>query len=406
MHWPATETANFTVADALRQFAPAYLAKYSQRMPPHHRKVLGLILRCKTGELGDAVYRCQDCGARHWVGRSCGNRHCPNCQKERTQAWLAKQSSRLLPVQHFVVTCTVPKELRKFLRAHPEIGLEAIFEAGSRTIRTFMAEPKNLGSTEVGFFGVLHTWGRDPKNYHPHVHFVVPGGGVSPDGSKWLQVKPDQLFHPLPAKQLYKKYFVEAIRQAGLYDQLPHGVLKFDWIVNIKPVGDGSAVLKYLAPYVYRVALCDKRIVSVDEKGVTYRVKPSGEKHFQPRHLDGEAFVRSFAQHILPPGFRKIRYYGFLSPNCKLQLAQARWMAWMWRGWTYWLGNATIGLRQQIIRKPPKCSCCGNTLQLEGVTNSDGRWLFYRVVAPRGPPQSQCPSTATSPAAMHTEISV
>ena len=390
-----TETTEDSVADALRKFAPAYIARYQQQMPPHHRKVLGLIVRCKTGELGDALYRCGDCGDRHWVGRSCGNRHCPNCQKDKTQAWLAKQTAKLIPVQHFAVTFTVPEQLRPLLRAHPEIGYEAIFEAGSRTIRTLMAKPKNLGSKKVGLFGVVDTWGRDLQAYHAHVHFVVPGGGVSDDGTKWLQVKADRLFHPLPAKQLYKKYFVEAIRKAGRYDQLPAGVLKFDWVVNIKPVGDGGAVLKYLAPYVYRVAISDNRIVSVNEAGVTYQVKPSGKRQYQTRHLDGESFVRCFAQHILPTGFRKIRYYGFLSPNCKVQLADARWLAWIWRGWTYWLGSAMFQAAP-IRRRGPTCKRCGKELEIEGVTDGDGNWLWRRDRLDRGPPTATNCETQTA----------
>ncbi|MCO8125296.1 transposase, partial [Stieleria sp. TO1_6] len=370
------EATDFTVAAALRKFAPGYIAKYQARMPPHHRKVLGLITRCKTGELGNVMYRCRSCMSQHWVGRSCGNRHCPNCQKEKTQAWLAKQTAKLLPVQHFVVTFTVPQELRSLLRDNPEAGYEAIFAAGSETIRTLLKNPKNLGSDKVGFFGVLHTWGRDLTAYHPHVHFVVPGGGVSPDVTKWMQVKPDRLFHPLPAKKLYKKLFVEALRKAGLYDQLPAGVLKFDWVVNIKPVGDGGAVLKYLAPYVYRVAICDNRITAVDDSGVFYKVKPSGKRQYKTRHLDGESFVRSFAQHILPPGFRKVRYYGFMSSNCKLQLADARWLVWLWLGWTYWLSNPKTP--PEVTRhQPPKCARCGGELELQGITGSDGQWIWH-----------------------------
>tara|TARA_X000001316_G_C921449_1_gene35859 strand:- start:261 stop:1457 length:1197 start_codon:yes stop_codon:yes gene_type:complete len=390
------EATDFTVVDALRPFTPKYIAKYRKRMPPHHRKVLGLIIRCKTGELGNAVYRCRTCLARHWVGRSCGNRHCPNCQKEKTQTWLAKQTAKLLPVQHFVVTFTVPKELRLLLRANPEVGYEAIFTAGSETIRSLLKNPKNLGSDKIGFFGVLHTWGRDPKDYHPHVHFVVPGGGISPDGSKWIQVNKDQLFHPLPAKKLYKKLFVEALRKAGLYDQLPPGVLKFDWVVNIKPVGNGEAVLKYVAPYVYRVAICDNRIVSVDDQGVTYRVKPSGKRVYETRRLDGESFVRAFAQHILPPGFRKVRYYGFMSANCKLKLADARWLVWLWRGWTYYLASA-MSQPKVLKREPPKCASCGGELEIVGVTDGDGRWLWRQQIHTRGPPEtSQSPQHVRS----------
>jgi hypothetical protein len=254
-----------------------------------------------------------------------------------------------------------------------------------QTIRTLLANPKNLGSEKVGFFGVLHTWGRDLKDYHPHIHFVVPGGGVSPDGSKWLQVNQDQLFHPLPAKKLYKKLFVEAIGKAGLYEQLPCGVLKSDWVVNIKPVGGGEAVLNYLAPYVYRVAISDNRIVSVDESGVTYKVKPSSKQVWKTRRLDGELFVRSFAQHILPRGFQKVRYYGFMSPNCKLQLADVRWLVWLWRGWTYWLGSDMFQ-PEVPPHKPPKCNRCGGELEMLGLTDSNGKWLWRRTTPTRGPP--------------------
>jgi hypothetical protein len=389
------KAADFTVADALRRFAPAYIVKFQARMPPHHRKVLGLITRCKTGELGNVIYRCGSCRSLHWVGRSCGNRHCPNCQKEKTQTWLAKQTAKLLPVQHFVVTFTVPQELRQMLRAHPEVGYEAIFHAGSQTIRTLMAEPKNLGSEKVGFFGVLHTWGRDIKDYHPHVHFVVPGGGVSPDGSRWLQVKPDRLFHPLPAKKLYKKLFVEEIRAVGLYDQMPYGVLKLDWVVNVKPVAAGEAVLKYLAPYVYRVAICDNRIASVDDHGVKYKVKPSGQQAYQTRRLSGESFVRSFAQHILPPGFKKVRYYGFMSPNCKVQLADARWLIWLWLGWTLWL-SAVLCRPEVPRRQPPPCVRCGGELSMIGITGADGNWLWRRLESSRGPPDGEPASTTRS----------
>ena len=236
--------------------------------------------------------------------------------------------------------------------------------------------------------GVLHTWGRDLKDYHPHVHFVVPGGGVSPDGSRWLQVNKDQLFHPQPAKMLYKKLFVEELRKAGLYSKLPPGVLKFDWVVNIKPVGDGQSVLKYLAPYVYRVAICDNRIVSVDDRGITYRVKPSGKRVYETRHLSGEAFVRSFAQHILPPGLQKVRYYGFMSPNSKLQLATARWLAWQWRGWTHFYLSMLLPKPELPRPRQPHCEHCGGELSLSLISGPNGEWIWRRKARSRGPPHS------------------
>jgi hypothetical protein len=378
-----------SVAAALRQHAPEYLQRFGDRVPLGHRKVLGYIRRCGTGELGNAFYRCRSCDRHHWIGRACGNRHCPNCQKQKTSAWLAKQTKKLLPVQHFVVTFTVPRELRSLLRGNQSAGYDAIFKAGSETIRTLLSKDKNLGSEKIGFFGVLHTWGRDLKDYHPHVHFVVPGGGVSKDGKRWLQVKPDRLFHPLPAMKLYKKRFVASLKKSGLYDQIPFGVLKKDWVVNIKPVGGGESVLKYLAPYVYRVAVSDSRIVSVDEQGVSYRVKPSGKKRYEVRRLAGQEFVRSFCQHILPSGFQKVRYYGFMSSNCKLQLERVRWLVWLWKGWTYWLGS---GMFQPKVIKPsgPTCRDCGGELELIAITNERGGLVWRKPLADhlltRGPP--------------------
>ncbi len=376
-----------TVADALRQHAPAYLQKFADRVPLGHRKVLSYIMRCRTGQLGSVVYRCRSCQSQHWVDRACGNRHCPHCQQQKTSLWLARQTGKLLPVQHFVVTFTVPGELRSLLRANQRPAYDAIFKAGSRTIQSLLTNPRNLGSRQIGFFGVLHTWGRDPRTYHPHVHFVVPGGGVSQDGGRWLQVKPDQLFHPRPARMLYKKLLVEELRKAGLYDQMPDGVLKKDWVVNIKPVGNGQAVLKYLAPYIYRVAISNHRIESVDERGVSYRVKPSGSRRWVQCWASGEQFVRGFCQHILPSGFQKVRYYGFMSPNGKLKLEKVRWLAWLWRGWTYWL----CPLEKPSIAIPPGpvCRKCGGPLALLIVTGPQGQVIYRPRVSTRGPP---CPA--------------
>ena len=189
---------------------------------------------------------------------------------------------------------------------------------------------------------------------------------------------------------LFKKLFVQQLRQAGLYSKLPAGVLKFDWVVNIKPVGNGEAVLKYLAPYVYRVGICDNRIVAVDEQGVTYRVKPTGKQVYRTRSLEGESFVRAFAQHILPPGFQKVRHYGFLSPNCKLQLADVRWLVWLWWGWTYWLNSVLLPPPAPRPREHPACPHCGHQLELLAMTNSDGKVIRGSKRRSRGPPHQTC----------------
>ena len=165
-----------TVADALRQHADGYLRLYADRMPTEHKRVLAAITRCRTGALGCLHYACRSCRRRHWVGRSCGNRHCPNCQSEKTQVWLAKRTAQLLPVPYFLVTFTVPQALRRIVRANQRVCYQAIFDTGSETIRELASGSRFIGTDRLGFFGALHTWGRDFAVYHPHVHFVVPGG--------------------------------------------------------------------------------------------------------------------------------------------------------------------------------------------------------------------------------------
>ncbi len=361
-----------SVADCLRQHAPAYLQEFGQRVPMGHRKVISAITRCRTGELGGVVYQCDGCGRVHWVGRSCGNRHCPNCQKEKTQEWLAKQTQWLLPVHHFLVTFTVPKELRCVLRANQKPGYDAIFHSGSQTIRKLLANSKYLGTSKVGFFGVLHTWGRDPMVYHPHVHFVVPGGGVSEDGTQWLATPENFLFPHALAISLYKKLFAQAMRAAGLYDKIPASVWRGKWVVDFEMVGDGRAVLKYLAPYVYRVAISDNRIVDCDEQSVTFRVTPSGEKRSKTRRVVGQEFVRGFVQHVLPRGFQKIRYYGWMSPNSRVDLDMVRWLVWLFLSWTYWLGSGHAP-QEKLIHKPVRCAACGGAMKIILVLNVDCR---------------------------------
>lgn len=364
-----------SVADALRAHAPAYLKSFDDSVPLGHRKVLWCITRCRTGELGSVVMNCNGCGRDHWVGRSCGNRHCPNCQKNKTVDWLAKQTDRLLPVHHFLVTFTVPQELRSLLRRAQRDGYTAIFDCGSETIRDVASATKSLKGCELGFFGVLHTWGRDPTVYHPHVHFVVPGGGVNQKEGRWQATPKNFLFHHGTACKVYKAKFADRLRQLGLYDQVDPEVWKKTWAVDIQAVGDGRSVLKYLAPYVYRVAISDSRIVAVDDKSVTYRYTPSKSHQTKTRTVRGHEFVRGFVQHVLPPRFQKIRYYGWMSPNSRIDREEVRWMAVIASGWTYTL---MLRVPQNPPRPRPRCRRCGGELHTVLVTDAEGRILYSR----------------------------
>ena len=361
-----------TVADALRQHAPEYLKQFGDDIPLGHRKVLSLITRCRTGELGSVHYQCEGCGREHWVGRSCGNRHCPNCRKEKTSAWLHKQTSRLVPVYHFLVTFTVPRELRSVLRGCQADGYRALFNAGAQSIRDVGAATRSLKGCLLGFFGVLHTWGRDPMVYHPHVHFVVPGGGVEVDEKgraiAWRATPENFLFHHGTMVRVYKAKLAAALRECGLYDQVPVAAWKKKFVVDIQPVGDGRAVLKYLAPYVHRVAISDSRIVSCDKSTVTYRYRPSKSNRYKTRTVKGTEFLRGFLQHTLPRGFQKIRYYGWMGSNSRVSLDEVQWLVWLFLGWTYWLASGHAPTSAEVNCQGPRCAECGGRMRVVAVT--------------------------------------
>ena len=376
-----------TVADALRRHAPAYLSKFgdphekTSGMPLTHRKVLHAITRCRTGELGGVVYQCDDCGQQHWVGRSCGNRHCPTCQVEKTKAWLDKQSQRLLPVHHFLVTFTVPEPIRRVLRSRQREGYRALFSAGSATIQDVGRSTKSLRDCQLGFFGVLHTWGRDPMVYHPHVHFVVPGGGVSQDHACWQATPENFLFPHAVMTRVYKAKLADQLRACGLYDQVPVEAWSKKFVVDIQPVGDGQAVLKYLAPYVYRVAISDKRIVACDERSVTFRYTPSKSKRSKTRTVSGEEFVRGFLQHVLPTSFQKVRYYGWQSSNCRLSWEAVKWLVWLFLGWTFWLGSGYAPQEEPPAESTLACPLCGGVLRRVEIVNTNCRALVEYSLA-------------------------
>lgn len=363
-----------TVADALRQHAPAYLKRHGERVPLGHRKTLDAITRCRTGQLGHVLSQCEDCGQEHWRGRSCGNRHCPTCGHEKTLRWLSKQCDRLLPVHHFLVTFTVPDQLRSLLRGAQRDGYSMLFDAGSQTIRDLGESSKYLKGCTLGFFGVLHTWGRNPLVYHPHVHFVVPGGGVNTDEGRWQQSPENFLFPHAAAVKVYKGKFADQLRRAGLHDQVDPEVWKKKWNVDIKPVGDGQAVLKYLAPYVHRVAISDKRIVACDAQDVSFRFTPTGKSHRATMRVDGQEFVRGFVQHVLPKGFQKVRYYGWMSPNSRIDLEEVRWLVWLALGWTYWLRSRQPS--EEPLEDGAACQACGGRLRVVLITDHHDRVLY------------------------------
>jgi Putative transposase/Transposase zinc-binding domain len=352
-----------TVADVLRRYGGEYLEQFGATMPAEHKKVLRAITACRTGALGAVLYACESCGRTHMVGRSCGNRHCPSCQQDKTQAWLETQLDRLLPCSYFLVTFTLPAELRALARRHRRVVYAALFEASSAALRALAADPKFIGTSRLGFFGVLHTWGRTLE-YHPHVHYVVPGGGLSADGSCWLPSRADFLVPVQALSLVFRAKFRDILEREGLLNLIDSAVWHRDWVVHSQAAGDGRASLRYLAPYVFRVAIGDRRIVSCDDGKVTFTYRRVGSNRPRKMTLDALEFIRRFLQHVLPAGFQKVRHYGFLSPNSGTSIEAVRWLITLHNGGVFTL---LAMLTAPPAEYPaPRCPACGGPMSLLG----------------------------------------
>jgi hypothetical protein len=352
-----------TVADVVRRYGGAYLERFGATMPAAHRKVLGAIAACRTGELGLVLYRCECCGQIQAIGRSCGDRHGPACQRDKAEAWLETQTDRLLPCPYFLVTFTLPAELRDVARSHQRVVYSALFAASSAALRTLAADPKFVGTDRLGFFGVLHTWGRTLE-YHPHVHYVVPGGGLSADGHRWLPSRADFLVPAKALSILFRAQFRDILRREGLLNRVDPAVWRRDWVVHSQAAGDGRESLRYLAPYVFRVAIGDHRIVSCDDGRVTFTYRRVGSNRPRKMTLDAAEFLRRFLQHVLPTGFKKVRHYAFHSPHSTTSIESVRWLIARHNGALFTLLAASAAVPAEP--PAPRCPACGGAMSLLG----------------------------------------
>ena len=311
-----------TLADLVHQYGTAYLGKYGDRMLPSHRRVLRDIAQCRTAALGGHVYYCPDCQKTHYQYHSCQNRHCPQCQHDRGQQWLVRQQELLLPVPYFMVTFTLPAELRDLLRRNQQTGYNILFRASAAALQDLAWDPRYVGG-QIGMVGVLHTWGAN-LSYHPHVHYLVPAGGLAANKESWIKTRHDFLVPVKALSILFRAKFRDALKETDLFDQIPAQVWRKDWVVHCKAVGNGLSALKYLAPYIFRVAISNNRILKVADGKVTFRYRESDTRKWRTSTLTAEEFLRRFLQHVLPKGFVKVRYYGLFSPSLRHYLAVIR----------------------------------------------------------------------------------
>ncbi|MBY0458788.1 MAG: IS91 family transposase, partial [Gemmataceae bacterium] len=319
------------VADVLRAFGPAFAARYGHTVSPAQRHALRDLVRCRTAALGGHAEACDRCGHARVAYNSCRNRHCPKCQAGARAAWLRRQAADLLPVEYFHVVFTLPGAIGPVGLQNPRLVYGALFRAAAESLIELAADPSRLGA-EIGFLAVLHTWGQT-LSLHPHVHCVVPGGGLAPGGGRWVPCRPGFFLPVKPLGRLFRGKFLalladlhargqltlaggqKELAEPGRFARWVGELREVDWVVYAKrPFGGPEQVLKYLARYTHRVAISNQRLVRMSDEAVSFRWKDYADGN-RPKVLTvgGVEFVRRFLQHVLPGGFVRIRHFGFLA---------------------------------------------------------------------------------------------
>jgi hypothetical protein len=343
------------LAEVLRRHWPAYERKFGARLLPSHHRAAAALLSCRTPALGGQLYQCA-CGRQHFAWHSCNHRACPQCGHADATEWLERQRRRLLPVPYYLVTFTVPQELRALIRSHQKILYALLLRESAGALQDVARDHKDLGA-ELGMLAVLQTWARD-LHYHPHVHCVVPGGGLSADALRWVRPKRPDYF--LPQAMLARRFRTRLKvalqqQQPELLRQIPRRAWQLDWVADVQPVGSGEGALKYLAAYVYRTALGAERILADDGRHVTFSYRDNRGQNRSLR-LTGEQFLHRYLQHVLPKRFQRVRYFGWLSPAAKAKFDRIRALL-DWR---------VPALVAPTPRPPPECPACKKPMTLVG----------------------------------------
>ena len=335
------------VADVFRTYEKEFFAKWGQILSSHQRKAFEAIRDCRTAALGghvEYVEECDTCGHRVISYNSCRNRHCPKCQAMARARWLAEREAELLPVPYFHVVFTLPLQIGGLALQNAREIYRILFRAASETLLTIAADPKRLGAA-IGFLAVLHTWGQN-LHLHPHLHCVVPGGGISPDGDRWIGCKKKSFFLPVNVlrsrfRRLFLIYLRKAFQEGRLtfrgemagfaqpaaFEALCQQAARIKWVVFVKPpFGGPEQVLKYLARYTHRVAISNRRLLSMEDSRVTFEYKDyADDNKTKVMTLEATEFIRRFLLHILPSGFVRIRQFGFLANRARgMKLAICR----------------------------------------------------------------------------------
>lgn len=370
----------FQVAEIFRRHGEAYREANAGHLDRSQRRVMGAIEACRTAALGGHVWRCSACGHKEIAYSSCRDRHCPTCQGAAAREWLEARKADLLPVEYFHVVFTLPPAIAAIAYQNKAVVYGILFEAAAETLKTIAGDPKRLGA-EIGFTAVLHTWGQT-LTHHPHVHCIVPGGGLSPDGTSWISCRPGYFLPERVLSSLFRRLLLEKLRAAyddkrlNFFSDLAPLAEKsafwaylaplwqVDWVVDSKPPFAGpEQVLRYLSRYTHRVAISDHRLVEVTDDHVTFTWKDyrdgSRIKHMT---LEPEEFIRRFLLHVLPDGFQRIRHYGFLANgNRATKLARIRQLL-------------PPALQQQVARATQNADTAAIETECAAAPNTDVEW--------------------------------
>jgi hypothetical protein len=386
------------IADILRRHGPAWRAAHAGHVSLDQLKVMSAIETCRTAALGGHVEGCEDCG--HWriAYNSCRNRHCPKCQAVKAREWLAAREADLLAVGYFHVVFSIPAELADIALHNKTIVYDLLFRTASETMLTIAADPRHLGA-RIGITAVLHTWG-SALTHHPHIHMIVPGGGISLDGTRWVASRTGFLLPVRVLSKLFRRLFLTRLlelytagnlaffghhadlRDRRVFLRLIARLRKKNWVVYAKPPFAGpEAVLAYLSRYTHRVAISNRRLISLDASGVTFRYKDyrrDGAARYGTMTLATDEFIRRFLLHVLPKGFHRIRHYGLLASAAR---------------------KANVARIRQLLAVPPPdelaepieptdlrppCPCCGGRMIIIET--------FQRGSQPRAPPVCSTPT--------------
>jgi hypothetical protein len=391
------------IADILRRHGPAWRAARVGHVGHDQLRVMSAIETCRTAALGGHVEGCEDCGHRRIAYNSCRNRHCPKCQAAKAREWLAAREADLLPVGYFHVVFSIPAELADIALQNKAQIYDLLFRTASETMLTIAADPRHLGA-RIGITAVLHTWG-SALTHHPHIHMIVPGGGISLDGTHWVSSRASFLLPVRVLSKLFRRLFLTRLvelyaagdlnffgGQAGLRDRrvflrLIAKMRQKNWVVYAKPPFAGpAAVLAYLSRYTHRVAISNRRLISLDDSGVTFRYKDyrrDGAARYGTMTLGTDEFIRRFLLHVLPKGFHRIRHYGLLATGLRqVNLARARALLAV-------APTAAPAEPAEPADLRPPCPCCGGRMI---IIETLQRWM-----APRGPPAPAAPTRMGTP---------